>query len=263
MNKYTLFIIVMLDSICAFAQIESSTSRFEEIAVDSLKNRILPLLPTHHIPGHFQTLQPDFSTSNLKFPVLSIPLYKDLALHLGALYPNQATLFNWSDGGMIVNGLSTSYPGLMKIDSGSLGVYQKIGNLSYYVGGIANKYGYFKGVYTQYGINGCISYQFTSDLSLTAFGTYYFGRPPVMHNGLPLPPSMIGYYGVSRFGGYFDYRISERFGVKIGGQVVQRFGLNSYEFEPIATPYINAGSEKRKFKIELPVGQILYNALTK
>lgn len=67
MNKYTLFIIVMLDSICAFAQMESSTSRFEDMAVDSLKNRISPLLPTHHIPGHFQTLQPDFSTSDLKF----------------------------------------------------------------------------------------------------------------------------------------------------------------------------------------------------
>lgn len=186
---------------------------------------------------------------------------KDWTMPLRTVIPGLSTLFQWGNGGVVANGFSATYLGLIKIDSGSLGIYQRIGNLSYYIGGVTNKYGYFKGINTQYGINGSISYQFTPDFSLTAFGAYYFGRPSMMCNGLPMPPSMIGYYGLSRFGGYFDYRISERFGVKIGGQAVQLFGLNRIEFEPIATPYIKAGTGKRKFRIELSVGQILYNSL--
>ena len=82
---------------------------------------------------------------------------------------------------------------------------------------------------------------------------------PVMPDGSPMPPSMLGYYDVSRFGGYVNYKVSEHFGILVGGQAVERHGpRNYYEVEPIATPYVNIGSGKKKVGIGLPVGQIIY-----
>lgn len=85
---------------------------------------------------------------------------------------------------------------------------------------------------------------------------------PTMPDGSPMPPSMIGYYDVSRFGGYMNYKASERFGIQVGGQAVERMGeRNRYEIEPIATPYVNVGKGKKKIGIGLPVGQILNGLL--
>ena len=70
---------------------------------------------------------------------------------------------------------------------------------------------------------------------------------------------MLGYYDVSGFGGYVNYKATEHFGILVGGQAVERHGpRNYYEVEPIATPYVNIGRGKKKVGIGLPVGQIIY-----
>lgn len=189
------------------------------------------------------------------YPALTLPFY--------SFIPGEATVFGWGSGRIVAQGFSSVYPGLMKIDSGSIGLSQNLGNFSLYSGVIANKYGYFKGLHTQYGINGSLSYRFSDRLSANVFGTYYFGRPPLMSNGMPMPPAMIGFYNTSRFGGYVDYEISNHFGIEAGAQTVQRIGTSRYEPEPIVTPYIKTGSGKSKVKIGLPVGQILYHVLKK
>lgn len=261
--RYFLCLFIFFDTICAYAQIEDVVSLRDSLHNDSL----IFVMPT----GQPTTLRDttvwrpnriNIKKENALFES-TIQGYSNLELPYQSVTPGYADVFRWRNGGISASGFSATYPGLMKIDSGTVGLYQRFGNLSLYVGGIANKYGYFRGIHTQYGINGSLSYQFTPNLSFTAFGTYYFSKPPVMSNGLPMPPSMIGFYSTSRFGGYFDYRVSDSFGVKVGAQTIQQVGTNLYEFEPIATPYINVGNEKRKFKIELPVGQILYNALKK
>lgn len=175
--------------------------------------------------------------------------------------PGQATIFSWSTGEVIAEGGRTVYPGLMQIDSGSIGVYQRVGNFTLYAGGIVNKYGYFRGLHTQYGLNGSITYSFSPKVSFTAFGTYYFGKPPIMGGNLPMPPAMVGYYGVSKFGGYINYDAGERAGVLVGGQIVQQVGTHQYEPEPIVTPYFKVGRGKKKIAIGLPVGQILHGIL--
>ena len=71
---------------------------------------------------------------------------------------------------------------------------------------------------------------------------------------------MIGYYGRSTFGGYFDFQINERWGVQTGAQTVQQVGTNRYKAEPIVTPYYRIN---KKVAIGLPVGQILYHILKK
>lgn len=174
--------------------------------------------------------------------------------------PGQTRFFYWGSGEIVASGGVQRFPGLMQVESGAIGIYQNVGNLTFYVGGIANKYGYFRGLHTQYGIDGSISYQMASGLSFTAFGEYYFGQPPHMANSMPMPPSMIGYYGRSKFGGYLDYQINERWGVQTGIQTVQQFGTNRYEKEPIVTPYYRIS---KKVAIGLPIGQIIYHILKK
>lgn len=195
-------------------------------------------------------------------PLFPYSLAQPLDLHIPTLHftPGQSSLFNWNNGAIVASGGTRSFPGLMQIDSGGLSIYQSVGNFSFHAGGIVNKYGYFNGLHTRYGLNGSISYQFTPRLSATLFGEYYFGQPPQMANGMPMPPAMIGYYGRSTFGGYFDFQINERWGVQTGVQTVQQVGTNRYEAEPIVTPYYKIS---KKVAIGLPVGQILYHILKK
>lgn len=167
--------------------------------------------------------------------------------------PGHASLYSWRGGNIEADGGTVSHPGLMKIDSGTLGITHHTGRFMFNLGASATKYGYFLGVNTQYGVNASMSYLITPRLSFTTFGSYYFGRPPVMRGGLPLPPSMMGYYNTSTFGGYFDYDINDRFGVQVGAQGVQQIGTKRYHVEPIVTPYIKVG----KVSVGLPVGQIV------
>lgn len=158
---------------------------------------------------------------------------------------------------------SNHYPGLMNKNSGYLGVSLRNDKMTFYVGGIVNKYGFYGGLLRQLGVNGRFTCSLSSSWSFTAFA-YYYGRNhmPIMPDGSPMPPSMLGYYEVSRFGGYINYRPSEHFGIQVGAQVVERMGRrNHYEVEPIATPYINIGRGKKKIGIGLPVGQILNGLL--
>lgn len=174
--------------------------------------------------------------------------------------PGQAVLYNWHTGGIIATGGSESYPGLMNVANGSVGASQSFGNFDVYMGATANKYAWYRGLYTQYGVNGAVSYQFTPRLSATLYGSYYFGKRPYMANGMPLPPSLLGYYDYTKFGGCINYEINERFGVAVGAQAVKNTYGTRYEFEPIATPYVKVG-RKKKVEIGLPVGQILYQIL--
>ncbi|MDE5887951.1 MAG: hypothetical protein K2H46_10245 [Muribaculaceae bacterium] len=181
-------------------------------------------------------------------------------LHFDSVYsngneaaPGTAVIPTWKNGAFMASGSISSYPGLMDIHKGSVGLIQNFGNLTIYAGGEANKYGYFNGLHTQYGINGTIQYNFSPRLALIGYATYYFGKKPLMANGMPMPPAMMGYYSVSKFGATVDYQLNETFGLIVGGEAVQQFGTNRYRFEPIVTPTVKIG----KVRIGLPVGQIV------
>ena len=177
--------------------------------------------------------------------------------------PGHASIFRWMNGEFITSGGTTVYPGLMQIDCGVLGLFHRFGNFDLYVGGRVNKYGYFRGVHTQYGVDGSVTYNLSPTTSFTAFGSYYFGRPPMIGGGLPMPPAMVGYYDTSKFGGYVNQPLGERFGVLVGGQTVQQVYTWEYRPEPIVTPYVKVGTGKKKVAIGLPVGQILHGILTR
>ena len=174
--------------------------------------------------------------------------------------PGLTELFRWNSGTILATGTMTQLPGMMNIESGTLGIYQALGNFTLNAGGIVNKYGYFNGLHTQYGLNLNINYQFSTRLSATVFGEYYFGQPPRMEYGMPMSPGMIGYYGRSSYGGYLDFQINEHWGVQTGVQTIQQVGTNKFQAEPIVTPYYRIN---KKVAIGLPVGQVLYHIMRK
>lgn len=211
--------------------------------------------------GYFRAAAKFYSnTTHDAFRCPSISFYKTIPLlytYPTSIYPGM--IHNAENFSVLGTVVTNDYPGLMMKNTGSLGIYIGNDKLNLYVGGIVNKYGFYGGLLNQLGVNGRFTYQFSSPWSFTAFA-YYYGRNrmPLMPDGSSMPPSMLGYYDVSRFGGYINYSPSERFGIQVGGQVVERIGgQNHYEVEPIATPYINVGRGKRKIGIGLPVGQIL------
>jgi hypothetical protein len=166
-------------------------------------------------------------------------------------------LFKWHNGTVGILGLSKSYPGMMQVETGAIGASQSLGNISAYIGAIVNKYGWYHGLKTQYGLNGSLYYQISSKLSINIYGIYYLSSDPQLINGIYLPPSMLGYYGYTKFGGYLNYNMNNQFSIQMGGQIIRRTYSNTYELEPIATPYIKVGKGKKKIGIGLPVGQIV------
>lgn len=184
----------------------------------------------------------------------------DLQIRNLQITPGATRLLGWNNGGILATGTTTQLPGLMTIDSGTLGIYQTFGKFTFNAGGIANKYGYYNGLHTQYGLNMSIGYQFSTRLSATVFGEHYFGTLPGEPYGTPMTPAMIGYFGRSTYGGYLDFQINEHWGVQTGVQTVQQIGTNKFQPEPIVTPYYKIN---KKVAIGLPVGQILYHVLRK
>ena len=175
------------------------------------------------------------------------------------MVPGDSAPFNWNGGGLFGAAYSSDFPGLMRYDSANLGVFQTFGDFTIYAGGIANRYGnYWGGVHTQFGVEASLAYQLAPWLAANAFGTYYFGSPQSMPNGLPMTPAMAGFYGRSNFGATMDFQINEHWGVEAGAQMVRQMDTNRFEAEPIATPYYKISN---KVKIGLPVGQILYHLI--
>ena len=258
-HLWALLIAVIPSECFSQAELNDSVSlghiKFEGISMDGAVKPDSVSGTTHTGPYHFEY-------TPAVHPLFPYTLAKPLDLHIPIFpfTPGVSSLFQWKSGAIVASGSTRSFPGLMLIDSEEFGIYQSAGNFRFHTGGIVNKYGYFNGLHTQYGLNGGTSYQFTPRLSATIFGEYYFGQPPRMANGMPMPPAMIGYYGRSTFGGYFDFQINERWGVQTGAQTVQQVGTNRYKAEPIVTPYYRIN---KKVAIGLPVGQILYHILKK
>lgn len=203
---------------------------------------ILPIGESRPYVGVF-SLTPYY----IGFNMYSNAMQDSLAIPVYPFTPGMANITTWRSGNLFTTGSQRVLPGLMQIDHGAIGIAQKAGRFSFYAGMSANKYGYYHGLHTQYGINGSATYTLNPQISFTLFGNYYLA------NGMPMTPAMLAYYETNSFGGYMNYQASNCFGVLVGGQTVQQTGTHNYRNEPIVTPYVKVG----KIGIGLPVGQIL------
>ncbi|MEZ3551905.1 MAG: hypothetical protein K1W02_14505 [Muribaculaceae bacterium] len=239
-----------------------SLRRIHNLRADSLgfSERLAGILPAGSVDSRYDLSNMYAPAIDaIRFPERIHPL--ELGFPAMSYVPGYSPVFSWGSGEIVADGETSIYPGLMRVDSGIVGINQRAGNFDFYLGGIANKYNFLRGIHTQIGLNGNVTYQFLPNASFTAFGTYYFGRPYEMRGGLPMPPAVAGFYGVSKFGGYVNYNAGERVGVMVGGQAVEQVVSRKYMVEPIVTPYVKLGSGKKKVAIGLPVGQILHGLL--
>ena len=254
-NRFISFILISLfSSLAVRAQTEAADSLW--LHPDSSLTVNAPR--SVHIPvGSRSALlsPPPFS------PLSSAASVPVLSLSDPSFTPAMALPVAWSGGYMAATGTVSVFPGLMLMNSGDLSLHQQIGSFMISAGASANKYGYFMGVHTQYGIHGDITYRLSPFVSISAFASHYFGAPPLVSGGLPMPPAMLGYYAVPTIGAVVNYQAADRFGVELGVQTVQHVGSVRYEPEPVITPYFTTGRGKNRVQIGLPVGQILYGII--
>ena len=142
-------------------------------------------------------------------------------------------------------------PGMMGIERGGLSVSQNIGDFSFNVYGEAVRYGLYRDLRTSLGYGGSISYDINDRVSVTMFGNYYTSPGP-MH------PAMAGYVSIPTFGGFLDYRVSDRWGVQVGAQSYRSTMTRRWETQPIVMPYFRLS---KKNIIGVDVGGILYQVI--
>lgn len=159
------------------------------------------------------------------------------------------SLFGWSGGSITASGRQTSMPGLMGIESGRISVDQTLGNLMLTAWIGADKYGWFRGLETSYGLGGSATYTFSPRWSATVFGEFH----TMTH---PLTPAIAEMMNSSRFGGYASYNFNDHWGVSVGAQAIRSLVTNRWEARPIVTPYYRIN---KSVSIGIDVGGILYN----
>ncbi len=143
-----------------------------------------------------------------------------------------------------------SMPGLMGVDAGVVQYNWNVGNLRFTPEVFVNRYGWFRGVTTQYDAGGTLSFDFNPTFSITLFGSYasYAWAPN---------PAVLSNMATSRFGGFLTWNINDYWGVDIGAQRVRNGMSGQWETIPIMMPYYKLG----KAKIGIDAGSILHEVL--
>lgn len=159
---------------------------------------------------------------------------------------------SWRNGGVVAAASAASYPGMMAVESATLGIVQQAGNFTFTAYGGASKYGYFRGLSTQWRFGGSARWQFSQRVGVTLFGSYATGAyrlgmaPGIAETMLDMPS----------FGGYFSWDITDSFGIDMGA-AAHRTNLSQWEVRPIFAPYYKVGDAK----LSIDVGGIVYELL--
>ena len=90
---------------------------------------------------------------------------------------------SWRNGGVVAAASAAAYPGMMAVESATLGIVQQAGNFTFTAYGGAAKYGYFRGLSTQWRFGGSARWQFSQRVGVTLFASYATG---------PYPPQPMG-----------------------------------------------------------------------
>ena len=182
-----------------------------------------------------------------------VPVWQQrIALPGVTFLPGVAPITAWRGGGIYATGGRSSSPGLMGLETGRLNFSQNFGRLNITAYGDATKIGYFRGLSTQWGFGGALTYTFSPTVSLTLYGSYYSPASGIANPGIrEVMP-------IGSFGGYVDWRFAGRWGVKAGATARQSILSNRYEVRPMVMPYFHLAPGA---DIGMDVGGILYELL--
>ncbi len=146
---------------------------------------------------------------------------------------------SWTGGGLYSVVSHEHMPGLMTIERGGFNVGQQIGDFSFSAYVEALHYGTYYGLRRQTGAGISLTYRISPTIGVTLYGSLY-SRPGIMN------PAMAGYTYSSAAGGYVDWRISDRFGVKAGGRVERNMATNQWRAQPTLEPYVRINGSAAK-----------------
>jgi hypothetical protein len=245
MKKILTFLILLLMTHASMSAQEEVTDTLTVRSGMDSQTKDEALIP---LEGALPTGQAPMETGvgNSTVPGFFFPLQ-----YYSSILPGQTTLANWGSGSLTAAGQTAVMPGMMAMDGGEIILRQRMGHLTLDAYGAANHYGYFRGLDTQWGVGGSLTYQVNDNLSLTAFGAYYTST------GI-MQPAIMGYVNYPVYGGYANYRFNKsRFGVKVGAQSYYDPLRKAWETQPIAMPYyhFNGGD------VGIDVGGILFQLL--
>ncbi|MCC8038158.1 MAG: hypothetical protein LIP02_08525 [Bacteroidales bacterium] len=180
-------------------------------------------------------------------------VYEHLGPFTGATLTISPALFStrshasWLDN---LSGYTTrqSMPGLMGVEAGAIQYNLNLGRSHFIPEGFVNRYGWFRGVTTQYGIGATMSFDISRAFSVTIFGSY-------ASNAWTDNPAVLSNMATSRYGGFLTWNIDDHWGIDVGAQRVRNgmYGGN-WETVPIFMPYYKLG----KAKLGIDAGGILH-----
>lgn len=130
-----------------------------------------------------------------------------------------------------------TFPGLMQIQSGSVGFAATAGNFGYGAHAGAIKYGSFNSLVTSYYIGGEMSYRISPTVSMTVFGSYYSRNP---YLGMAASP----FVQTTGFGGYVTLTPSSAFSLSLGARSYYDPLRRRFETDPIIAPTVKVGIVK-------------------
>ncbi len=241
LNRLMITLAFMITGMMAVGQIVENDS----VRVDSATVR--PVYDTPYWIPLSVRLNPAFNHNTTEYFAsnsLTAPVFTP-----SVITPGQIAA--WTHGGLTGFTSSQSMPGMMAIESGRLSVHQNIGDFTFSLYGEADKYGFYHGLQTSLGVGASMSYDINDRFGITMFGSYY---TPVraMH------PAMAGYVNIPTFGGFVDYRISNRWGVQVGAKSYRSMMTQRWETQPIVMPYFRLSKNK---SIGVDLGGILYQVM--
>jgi len=179
-----------------------------------------------------------------------MPIFRTPQMRYNAIPYGQ--IAEWRTGGISAAMGSASMPGLMGVEIGHIWIHQSMGALTFAANADAIKYGYFRGLETQYGFSGSLTYDINEQFSATLFGSYHTAPHRFM------TPAMLGYVSIPTIGGFLDWRINDRWGVEIGAQGYRSPIIRQWRIQPMVVPYFRLN---KKAKLGIDVGGILYNII--
>ncbi len=156
------------------------------------------------------------------------------------------TISSWQNGFITGESSRVTMPGLMSTQNAYIGVVQRMGNFTFSGGLSADRYLLSRGIKTQFGISGSLTYDFNDNFSATVFGQYYTNQSFYSMAAMP-------YFGRSAFGGYLTF-MGSRVGLSLGVERYYDAFSGRWVTSPIVTPRVKFSE---KFVVDIPVGEYL------
>lgn len=243
MKKLIAFLIFLLAAMQGATAQEVLGQQIPLPLADEYKNiEFLPVVPSYSDILMMRALSSSELLAMPKTPLTPMPLaYEYDASHSGAMSTKIS-----KDLKFTAVGTYRSYIGLMDVQSVSGNMQYSFGAINMQGGLIANRYHFYRGIISQYGISGQIVYSFNPNLSATIFGTYYNSNPFISMAAFPFVPT-------TSYGGYMTVG-NNSFYMNLG--VERRYNTFGHKMEtvPIISPAFKISN---KVTVELPLGDLI------